>query len=249
MPTAPPFRAFVRVLVLATAVVSMVSCGGSASAPTPSSAIAAAVASALASERAAAGNQTAARSPTPPLTASPTPRPTYLLGDRVVLLAWGLTVLGSENQQGGRTESIVAQELAAKGAMSFAQALTVVRNASYERGAQSLLLRYGIALPDANAIAPSAGMRFVAVTMRLENTSGRVQTTNPGDFRLQDSNGVRRAPRSETLRPDQLGRAEVAPGGVVNGSIVFEAPIDDTALTLVLGSGSASETAVSLASR
>lgn len=178
---------------------------------------------------------------------SPTPKPIYRIGDRVVLPTWALTVSATANQPGGRTAEVVAAELAAKTGQSFDRALAEVRNAGF--GQDSIMLRAGVAPVDPNAAVPSAGMRFIAVTVKLENTASRVQTTNPGEFRVQDGNGVRRPPRSEKLRPDMLGRAELAPSGTLTASLVFEAPSGDDTLKLVFGSGTSSEVTVLLAPR
>ncbi len=51
---------------------------------------------------------------------------------------------------------------------------------------------------------------------------------------MQDSNGVRRGPfRLSTERSDVLKDNQLAPGGFVVGTIVFEAPREDRQLALV----------------
>lgn len=187
----------------------------------------------------------AAAAPTP--SPAPTPRPTYRIGERVLLPTWALTVSSTASHPGGRTPEVVAQELADKLGMTFDRALALVRDAGY--GQNSVMLRAGVAPVDPNAVVPAAGMRFIAVMIKLENTASRVQTTNPGDFRLQDGNGVRRPPRSEKLRPDMLGRAELAGGGNLTASLIFEAPAAEMALSLIFGSGTSAEVTVQLAAR
>lgn len=79
----------------------------------------------------------------------------------------------------------------------------------------------------------TAGMRLVAVIVRFDNGTRAGISTNPYNFKLQDSTGVRRGYRWFSERNDELGSSEVAPGAFVVGSMTFEAPIGDKALQLI----------------
>lgn len=76
---------------------------------------------------------------------------------------------------------------------------------------------------------------MVVVTLQFENGASTAIAPQPSDFKLQDSNGVRRGPFSmgfRQQRPDALKSDDLAPGGYVVGTIVFEAPREDRRLTL-----------------
>lgn len=81
-------------------------------------------------------------------------------------------------------------------------------------------------------IQPKAGMRFVAVVVKLENGTTKAISPSPYDFKLQDGTGVRRS-YEITTRDDRLTTSELAPGAFVVGSVTFSAPIGDTRLQLI----------------
>jgi hypothetical protein len=81
-------------------------------------------------------------------------------------------------------------------------------------------------------------MRFVVVTVRLENGSTRPGRLSSSDFMIQDGNGVRREydlgfAFCYQCRTDALPSVELGPGGSISGSVVLTAPAEDTHLGLV----------------
>jgi uncharacterized protein DUF4352 len=87
--------------------------------------------------------------------------------------------------------------------------------------------------PPARFSTPAPGLRFVVITVRLDNASTVTVTASPGFFKLQDSSGIRRSGEIFIDRNDQLATSNVAPGGLISGTIVFAAPVGDTKLTVV----------------
>lgn len=101
--------------------------------------------------------------------------------------------------------------------------------------------------PRAFAATPGPGMRLVVVAVRFDNASSAAGTPQSSDFKMQDSNGVRRSSfRPSPERTDVLRDNELAPGGFAVGTIVFEAPRDDRRLTLVYQPRRRAEVAVQL---
>jgi len=87
--------------------------------------------------------------------------------------------------------------------------------------------------PASSSTSPSAGMQFVAVTVRYDNGTTTQNSYNKFDWKVQDSVGVRRGPAFFIGRTDGLGYGELAPGSFVQGSIVFEVPIGDARLAVI----------------
>lgn len=87
--------------------------------------------------------------------------------------------------------------------------------------------------PAARFSSPKPGMRFVAVILKFENGSTKPVSPNPFYFKLQDGAGVRRTASFFTDRGDSLSSSELAPGAMVAGSLVFEAPVGDSKLSLI----------------
>lgn len=87
--------------------------------------------------------------------------------------------------------------------------------------------------PASSSTSPSAGMQFIAVTVRYDNGTTKQDSYNAYDWKLQDSTGVRRGPAFFIGRTDKLNSGELAPGSFVQGSIVFEAPIGDARLSAI----------------
>lgn len=80
-----------------------------------------------------------------------------------------------------------------------------------------------------------AGMRWVIVTIRIENGTGKDVSVSRLDFTVQDSAGVRRE-RATSLRSDELKTERLGPGITSVGTLVFQAPIGDQKLALVYSS-------------
>jgi uncharacterized protein DUF4352 len=87
--------------------------------------------------------------------------------------------------------------------------------------------------PPARFSTPAPGLRFVVVTVRLDNASAVNVQASQTYFKLQDSSGIRRSGEFFIDRNDLLATSNVAPGGFISGTIVFAAPVGDTKLTVI----------------
>lgn len=80
---------------------------------------------------------------------------------------------------------------------------------------------------------PKDGMEFVVVTVQIKNGSSSKVSYNPFYFKVQNSKGQI---TDETFSTDntntELQSGDLAPNGSVEGSIVFEEPVNDSALVL-----------------
>lgn len=80
---------------------------------------------------------------------------------------------------------------------------------------------------------PKSGMEFVIVTVKIKNASKEKIDYNPFDFKLQNSKGQITDEAFSTVNQDTaLQSGELAPGGEVEGSMVFEEPKGDKGLLL-----------------
>lgn len=80
---------------------------------------------------------------------------------------------------------------------------------------------------------PKDGMEFVIVNVQIKNGSKDKITYNPFDFKVQNSKGQITDETFSTANTDTaLQSGELAPNGSVQGSIVFEEPVNDSALVL-----------------
>jgi hypothetical protein len=74
--------------------------------------------------------------------------------------------------------------------------------------------------------SPSPGNRFVKLTVRYDNGTPKEASYNALDWKVQDSNGVRKSTVFAFVQlPDPLNSGKLAPGGFVSGSILFEVPV------------------------
>jgi hypothetical protein len=72
---------------------------------------------------------------------------------------------------------------------------------------------------------PAPGNRYVKLTVRYDNGTAKEIAYNVFDWKMQDSNGVRRSQTFAFIdNPDALSSGQLAPGGFVSGSIIFELP-------------------------
>lgn len=81
---------------------------------------------------------------------------------------------------------------------------------------------------------PKPGMQYVAAIVRYDNGTLVEASFNSYDWEMQDSAGVRR--RESFFYPsrnDALNSGKLAPGGFVQGAIVFEVPVGDARLSLL----------------
>ncbi len=82
-------------------------------------------------------------------------------------------------------------------------------------------------LPPNQFSRPEGGNEFIRAFITLTNTSNEPFDYNPNNFKVQDSNGVQRTPQSTPELPYPVHHASLAPGGVIQGNMVFEVPQDD----------------------
>jgi hypothetical protein len=82
---------------------------------------------------------------------------------------------------------------------------------------------------------PKEGMEFVIVTVNIKNNSQDKVSYNPLYFKMQNSKGQITDPAIVTTVDSKtaLSSGELATGGEVEGTIVFEQPKDDPGLILI----------------
>lgn len=81
---------------------------------------------------------------------------------------------------------------------------------------------------------PQEGNEFVIITVRYENNSDENISYNPFDFQIKNSQGqITEQAFVITEGWSTLNSGELAPGGKVEGTITFEAPIGDEGLQLI----------------
>lgn len=84
--------------------------------------------------------------------------------------------------------------------------------------------------------APKSGYEYAVVTLAIKNTSDKTQSYNVYNFSMKNANGQIENQAFSTIANDtSLNSGELAPGGIVTGSIVFETPLDDNQLKLLYG--------------
>jgi Domain of unknown function (DUF4352) len=71
------------------------------------------------------------------------------------------------------------------------------------------------------------------VYITMANTSNQSFDYNPNNFKVQDSSGVQKTPQSPTQLPARIEHGSLAPGGTLEGNMVFYVPQGDTGLSLV----------------
>lgn len=77
------------------------------------------------------------------------------------------------------------------------------------------------------------GNEFVLTAITLKNTGNDTIHYNINDFKMQDSNGVQKNGETMTELPNRIDFGELAPGGTLQGNLVFQAPQGDSNLKLV----------------
>jgi hypothetical protein len=81
---------------------------------------------------------------------------------------------------------------------------------------------------------PKPGFEFLAVIVRYENGTRSQAYFTKSYWKVQDGTGVRRgAAFVYEARSDELSSGYLAPGGFVQGSIVFEVPVGDARLSIL----------------
>lgn len=82
-------------------------------------------------------------------------------------------------------------------------------------------------------IKPETGKEYIKVQVSIENDSKSEASYNTFDWKLQDSAGVIKDVDSVAFGVDgALSSGQLSPGGKVSGFLVFQAPLNDTGLTL-----------------
>lgn len=82
---------------------------------------------------------------------------------------------------------------------------------------------------------PKDGMEYVVVTVKYENVSASATISyNPYDFKMQNSKGQITDKTFSIIDTDTaLSSGDLAPGGEIEGTIVFEQPKNDAGLILI----------------
>ncbi len=78
------------------------------------------------------------------------------------------------------------------------------------------------------------GNEFVMVTVTIKNTGKENISYNPYDYKMQNSQGqILDGTYSSINEATALGDGNLAVGGSVTGTLIFEQPKDDKALSLI----------------
>ncbi len=87
--------------------------------------------------------------------------------------------------------------------------------------------------PESRVGQPNLGNELVRVFVTLTNTSNQPFTYNPNNFKVQGSSGVQRTPLSVPDLPYPVRHGSLAPGGTLEGNMVFEVPRGDGGIRMV----------------
>lgn len=77
------------------------------------------------------------------------------------------------------------------------------------------------------------GNEFVLTSITLNNTGNETIHYNTNDFKMQDSSGVQKNGETMSDLPNRIDFGELAPGGTLQGNLVFQAPQGDSNLKLI----------------
>ncbi len=81
---------------------------------------------------------------------------------------------------------------------------------------------------------PKAGNEFIKVYIKIANSSENETSINSWDFKIQDSKGLIKSDSPATYSSDDhLEYSKLAPGGTVEGAVIFEVPKNDSGLKLI----------------
>lgn len=80
---------------------------------------------------------------------------------------------------------------------------------------------------------PQDGNEYLRTYITLKNTSNQSFDYNAGKFQVQDSSGVQHRGRTLSELPYRIEFGELAPGGTVEGNLIFEIPEGDSGITLI----------------
>ncbi len=87
--------------------------------------------------------------------------------------------------------------------------------------------------PPTRFIRVQSGYELVRVYPTLQNTGSQQFSYNSLNFEVQDSNGVQRQRYSVSELPYPIEPGDLAPGGTLEGNLVFKVPEGDRGLSLV----------------
>jgi Domain of unknown function (DUF4352) len=87
--------------------------------------------------------------------------------------------------------------------------------------------------PESRVGQPKVGNELVRVFVTLTNTSNQPFAYNPNNFKVQYSSGVQRIPHSVPDLPYPVRHGSLAPGGPLEGNMVFEVPQGDRGIHMV----------------
>jgi len=77
------------------------------------------------------------------------------------------------------------------------------------------------------------GNELIRLYIIMQNTGHRDFNYNIHDFQVQDSNGVQKHAETITELPNRIGFGDLAPGGTLEGNLVYQVPQGDNGLSLV----------------
>lgn len=81
---------------------------------------------------------------------------------------------------------------------------------------------------------PKDGMEYIIISIAINNKGSREISYNTYDFEMANSKGQLTDPAISIIDTEtSLSSGNLLPNGFVEGTMVFEQPVDDTALTLV----------------
>ncbi len=113
-------------------------------------------------------------------------------------------------------------------------------SAAYKIGDVAQLSGYSIQVTEVQKSSgsdfekPKDGYEFVIVTVRIKNSGADTVSYNPFDFSMKNSRGqIENQTITAIDSNTALSSGELAPGGLVSGTIAFEEPKDDAGLELI----------------
>lgn len=81
---------------------------------------------------------------------------------------------------------------------------------------------------------PRQGSQFVKVDVKIENDSNSELNVSENDIKIQDSQGAVETPTPATyVLDDRFESADLIPGGVREGAVIFEVPENDSELKVI----------------
>jgi hypothetical protein len=77
------------------------------------------------------------------------------------------------------------------------------------------------------------GNELIRVYVTLQNTGDQAFNYNVHNFEVQDSGGIQKIPQTIMELPNRIEFGDLAPGGTLEGNMVFEVPEGDNGLSLL----------------